>query len=92
MGAATKSNLTAEQVLQREYLEARAKLLDLAAFFDRLDRARRRTDTDPRPAKLRRGLELILSGSTDRAEQLLQLLSRPYDPAWRTQFVRRTPR
>ena len=91
MRAATKSTLTAEQVLQREYLEARATLLDLAAFFDRLDRAGGAPDSDPRPAKLRRGLELILSGSTDRAEQLLQLLSRPYDPAWRTQFVR-TPR
>ena len=79
--------MTAPQVLERFFLESRAKLLDLAATFDRLDRAEGSVADDPRRGKLDAALRLLLDGQPDRAERLQTLLSRPYDPAWAEGFA-----
>ena len=76
--------LSAPQALDAFYLDARCKLLDLAATLDRVDRG---TDgatvsTDPRVGRLRAGLELLLSGPGGRAEAVQRLFSLDYDPAW----------
>ena len=40
--------MTADEVLDREFLQIRGKTLELAAAFDRLNRAAGEVETDPR--------------------------------------------
>ena len=74
---------TAAAVLDREFLEIRAKVLELAACFDRLDRAVGGVSQDPRWLQLQAGLDLVRQARPDRAEQVLLLFSLPYDDQWR---------
>jgi hypothetical protein len=77
---------TAEEVLEREFLIVRAKLLEAAAAFDRLDRAEGSVDNDLRRQKLRQALDVLAADEPNRAEQLQLLFSLPYDPSWRNKF------
>jgi hypothetical protein len=77
---------TATEVLDREFLEIRAKVLALAAAFDRLDRAAGDGQEDPRLVQLRQAVDLLREPRSDRAEQVQLLFSRAYQPDWRTQF------
>lgn len=74
--------LEAAEVLNREFLEIRARLLHLAASLDRLDRADGSVGDDPRLAKIREGLEILAGDDSDRAERIQLLFSRPYDANW----------
>jgi len=74
--------LSAPEVLNREFLEIRCKILELAAAFDRLDRADGSIDDDPRLARLREALEVVLGQSNDRAEQVQMIFSREYEEDW----------
>ncbi len=81
--------LTAAAALDAFYLDARSRILDLAAALDRIDRGADPAGvaTDPRLAKLRAGLGRLLAEG-DRAEAVQRLFSQDYDPGW----VRPTPR
>ena len=74
--------LDAAEVLNREFLEIRARLLHLAASLDRLDRAEGVVTGDPRLAKIRQGLEILGGDEAERAERIQLLFSRPYDANW----------
>lgn len=79
--------LTAAQVLDREFLEMRAKVLELAASLDRLERAEGSVDGDSRLVRLHHALECLLDGgNSDRAERIQLLFSRGYEPDWRSSF------
>lgn len=78
--------LSASDVLNREFLEVRARLLQVAAALDRLDRAEGSVDDDPRFKNIHRVLEVLRSASPKRAEQVQLILSRPYSPGWRESF------
>jgi hypothetical protein len=78
--------LPAGKALDQFYLDARCRILDLAAILDRIDRGGL-TD-DPRLARLRKGVEELLAGNGDRAERVQTLFSLDYDPNWK----RPTPR
>lgn len=73
--------LTAEQVLDRYFLDSRCRLLELAAMFDRYDVAIQRDGAAPtddaRAKKLRRSLAILAEphSKPNRAEQLLLLFS-----------------
>lgn len=75
--------LTPKDVLDREFLEIRAGILQVAAALDRIERSSPTTCDDPRLAQIRNGLELLLTEADDRAEQVQRAFSRPYDDAWR---------
>ncbi|MCI0464822.1 MAG: hypothetical protein L0Z62_48480 [Gemmataceae bacterium] len=80
--------LPAADALDRYFLEARCKLLDVAAILDRIDRGGAQLD-DPRLAKVRQALAILhdtSAGESDRAEQLQQLFSLDYDPDWQKKF------
>ena len=64
-----------QQLLDLYYLEARSKLIDLAAFLDRLDRAT--GEGDFRLAAFHQALTQLQAGSTPRAERVLSALSDP---------------
>jgi hypothetical protein len=78
--------MTASELLDREYLELRAKIVELAAGFDRLDRAEGSVEQDPRRELLRHGVQALQRTAPDRAEQVQLIFSRPYEPDWRQQF------
>ena len=78
--------MNAANSLEFEFLPLRAKLLDIAAALDRLDRAEERLDDDPRMARMREAMEIILHEHRDRAEQIQLIFSREYDENWSTKL------
>ena len=74
------------QELDQDYLPVRAKLLEIAASLDRLDRAAGDPADDKRREQLRAGIELLLSQRAGRAEQIQLLFSREYAENWREEF------
>lgn len=76
-------------VLNRDFLETRSRVLDLAAALDRLDRAPRPGATDPpdsRVGRIRQAIEALLEPGPGRAETVQRIFSLDYDPAWRARF------
>jgi hypothetical protein len=71
--------LTVAQVLDFYFVEHRAKLLDVAALLDRVDRARPgpAREEDYRLAALRRAVAVLVDGRPERARRVLELLSDP---------------
>lgn len=80
--------MTSSQVLDREFLEMRAKTLELAACLDRLQRADGSVAGDARVLNLQKAIQVLASGDDNRAEQIQQIFSRVYDPKWRDEFAR----
>jgi hypothetical protein len=80
------ASLNAAEIIDREFLEIRAKILELAASFDRLDRADGSVDGDPRMSLLAEALQVISGDQRERAEQVQLLFSRQYEDDWREQF------
>lgn len=66
-------------VLDDSFLDCRAKLLDIAALLDRVDRCSNPSDArqDFRYRALCKGLELLVKAQNQRAKQLLDLWSDP---------------
>jgi hypothetical protein len=67
--------LSREQVVGQYFLEHRARLLDIAAFLDRLDRATPTGTPDFREAALRRALSILADDAPHRTARILDLLS-----------------
>ena len=78
--------IDAPEVMDREFLEIRARLLHVAASLDRVDRAEGSVSTDPRLAKIHQALAILADGQADRAERIQLLFSRPYQADWMTAF------
>ncbi|MCH2152586.1 MAG: hypothetical protein MK089_04525 [Phycisphaerales bacterium] len=68
--------MTLEEMTDAYFLDHRAKLIDIAAFLDRLDRAQSdQTDDDFRIKAFRECLQLLIDGRSDRARRILEKLS-----------------
>ena len=68
----------AKQVLDDTFLEMRWRCLSLAADLDRIQRATdgaKLLERDERLAKLRKAIEVLNSGATDRAERVQMIFS-----------------
>ncbi len=76
--------LKAQEIFDREFLEIRAKLLQLAAHFDRIERGVGEVDLS-KIHLLREALVILadIDGGPYRTEKLQMIFSRPYDPEWR---------
>jgi hypothetical protein len=76
------------EILNRDFLETRSKILELAAALDRLDRAagHRGDPPDRRLAQLRQAIEALLEPGPGRAETVQRLFSLDYEPHWRETF------
>jgi hypothetical protein len=66
--------LTRAQVVDAYFMEHRARLLDVAAFLDRVDRAGAGED-DFRMRAFRAGVAILQDGKPARARRILELLS-----------------
>jgi hypothetical protein len=71
-------------VLDRDFLETRGRILEVAAALDRLDRAPAHGGhhPDPRLAQLRQAIEALLEPGPGRAETIQCIFSLNYDPNW----------
>ena len=78
------SPLPAAKALDNHFLEARGRILELAAILDRIGRGSGAAgaETDPRLHKVRQALEVLHDQSGGRAERIQQIFSREYDPNW----------
>jgi hypothetical protein len=77
---------TAREVFDQEFLPVRAKLLEVAAALDRVDRAGGTIANDSRKTQVRAAIEVLLRPDDDRAEQLQLIFSRQYEDDWREKF------
>ncbi|MEX2118437.1 MAG: hypothetical protein WD847_02410 [Pirellulales bacterium] len=75
--------LEAPEVLNREFLEVRARILQIAAALDRIDRAEGTVEGDRRLARIDEALAVLTSGRQARAEQIQLIFSLPYQEGWR---------
>lgn len=66
---------TKSELLDLQFIEARHKLIDLAAFLDRIER--HDGPTDFRHEALKNALPILLSDQPNRARAILEALSDP---------------
>ncbi len=79
--------LDATEVLEREFLGVRARLLEVAATLDRIDRAAGHVERDPRLELIRQALDILSRPEGERAEQIQLLFSLEYDDGWQERFA-----
>jgi len=74
-----KSPLSAQEILDTSFLENRARILEIAAFLDRIDRAdgAAAAKTDFRYQAVLRAVRLLLAPGGTRAREVLLSLSDP---------------
>lgn len=75
---------TVADVVDREYLELRAKVLEIAASFDRINRATGKPDS--RLEKIHAGISILSDSESDKAKRVQELFSQDYDSEWRQRF------
>lgn len=73
--ASNNSPQSKQQVIDTYFMEHRAKLIDVAAFLDRIDRGRGDNPEDFRDLAFRRAVAILSDGETHRAKRILDLLS-----------------
>jgi hypothetical protein len=83
--------MNSNQILDREFLVIRAKLLEVGAALDRLERAEGDVSNDHRLQLIRDAIELVASDGPHRAERIQLLFSREYDEAWQEKFELTSP-
>ena len=81
----------ANLILDESFLEVRAKLLEIAATLDRVDRSADEEGPLTAAAQSQReriddAVRILLSEGPNRAERLQRLFSRPYESSWRKQM------
>jgi len=79
VNGSSKDRPSYTQLVDMYFLEHRAKLIDIAAFLDRLDRVDRdpTTDEDYRIAALRSAVSTLTDGQSNRAKRVLEQFSDP---------------
>lgn len=80
--------MDSQSILDREFLEIRAKILEVAASLDRLNRAEGDVSNDSRMEQIKAAIEIVSSqdNSANRAEQIQMLFSRSYQQDWQDRF------
>ncbi len=79
------TSLTAAALLDRDFLEIRRRLIDIAAAWDRIDRAADANvaRADPRMARLAEATGVLLDDKPDRTLRVQMVFSEPYVENWR---------
>jgi len=76
--------LPAAAALDQFFLDARARLLDIAAILDRVDRGANtgQAIADPRLQRIHQAIGVLAEGGPGRAAQIQQIFSLDYDAGW----------
>lgn len=80
------SPMAAPDVLNREYLSIRGKILELAAALDRIQRSHGSVEGDSRLALVHEALDVVRDQRGNRAEEIQLIFSRSYEDDWREKF------
>ena len=78
---------SAADILDRDFLELRTRLLDLAAGLDRIERGEGSVQDDRRMVDIRKAIAILADSGEDRAEAIQLVFSLPYHPQWQSRFV-----
>lgn len=78
--------MDAPAIFSSQFLEVRARILELGAVLDRLDRAEGSVADDARRTAIREAIDVLQSDGPDRAEQIQMIFSREYEDDWRDKF------
>jgi hypothetical protein len=78
------SQTKAIDIFEQTFLLTRAKLLEVAAALDRLDRSdgSDAVANDSRMKQIRQAVDVIQNQDSNRAEQIQLLFSESYDEGW----------
>lgn len=81
--------MNSTQILDREFLVIRAKILEVAAALDRIERAEGDASSDSRIKLLADAIDVIATKHADpiRAEKIQLLFSRQYDENWLEEYA-----
>ncbi len=77
---------SAREVLEQEYLQIRAKILEIAAFMDRLTESEASGIQHEQLRLLDDGCKILVDAEEDKAARVQMLFSREYEPNWREKF------
>jgi hypothetical protein len=80
--------MNSQEILDREFLEIRAKILEVAASLDRIQRADGDVSGDRRTKLVEEAISIIASSQEipNRAEMVQMLFSCEYDGEWMKTF------
>jgi hypothetical protein len=70
------------RVFEEDFLPLRAKLIEIAASLDRIDRAGGSFALEGKRAQVYEAIRALLTPDDDRAEQIQRIFSRPYEDNW----------
>ncbi len=73
---------SATQIVADEFMIARAKILELAATLDRIERASGSVDDSKNMQLLVQGMHILIDDQVEKAKRVQLLMSRDYDPNW----------
>lgn len=77
---------TSSEIMSQEFLQIRAKILEIAAFYDRLDGDELNESAANALQLLTDGCAILTDDQPDKAARVQLLFSRQYDAQWRKQF------
>lgn len=78
---------SAREVLDQEFLQVRAKILEISAFFDRLSEAEASDVNQDQLQLLKNGCEILNDSDENKAARVQLLFSREYDADWRDKYA-----
>ncbi|MCY2985896.1 MAG: hypothetical protein NTY15_19895 [Planctomycetota bacterium] len=73
---------SATQIVADEFMIARAKIVELAATLDRIERASGNVDDSKNMQLLVQGIHILIDDQVEKAKRVQLLMSRDYDPEW----------
>lgn len=76
-----------QSMLDREFLNIRCRLLDIASSLDRISRSdsSELSSDDPAVCKIKEALQVLHGDSLDRAKNIQMIFSDAYDASWLNQ-------
>ncbi len=77
---------SAQQIIFDEFMIARAKIVELAATLDRIERATGDVEDSRNMQLLVQGMHILCDDEVEKAKRVQLLMSRQYDPQWQTQM------
>jgi len=86
-GEPTVAERSAEQIVSDEFMIARAKILELAATLDRIERATGDVDGSRSMQLLVQGMNILCDDEVEKVKRVQLLMSRQYEPQWQSHMA-----
>ena len=86
-GEQTVAERSAEQIVSDEFMIARAKILELAATLDRIERATGDVDGSRPMQLLVQGMNILCDDEVEKVKRVQLLMSRQYEPQWQSDMA-----